>query len=389
MTKNSGFGKEFFSPVVGESIDDPDSNETPVGLDRVDGSTSAATDRSDRLPDRNQLSTGLGSTSAQDRAGDDPFHLVGVGDVGGSDDGRSGVLLTGGVDSIDRVGAGESDVAVSANSQVAGQRTGVEHGEEGNDSDGPPEPLHLSQSTPVISQPDSVVAVLNPEDEQFRIPLWLKGAGAFMVLLIAAAMAFAIFEPIQVLPRIRLAPGYALTAQDGTRVTSESVRGVVTLYSFAPTDCGSDCEEIEETMRNVRDRVATEIDMGETEFRLITVALDPVVDSTNLAVAAARSGADGETWRWVGGDSEAIRNVVGSGFRRFYETRDDGSIRFDPGFVLVDGSGVVRGEYRYQTLADDSDKLTSHMGVLAEEIRYANGATAVAYEAAHLFLCYP
>ena len=60
-----------------------------------------------------------------------------------------------------------------------------------------------------------------------------------------------------------------------------------------------------------------------------------------------------------------------------------------PGYILVDGSGVVRGDYRYQTLADDGDKLVRHIDILASELRYADGSAAVAYEAAHLFLCYP
>lgn len=202
-------------------------------------------------------------------------------------------------------------------------------------------------------------------------------------------MAFAIFEPIQVLPRIRLAPGYALMAEDGSMVTSENARGTVTLYSFAPTDCESQCDDMFDTMRSVRSRIDGEIDLGETDFRLITIALDEVDDHEPLAAAAARSEADGSTWRWIGGSESAVRNVAGAGFQRFYEVADDGSINFDPGFILVDGNGVIRGEYRYQTLADDADKFVRHAQILAEEIRYAQGPAAVAYEAAHLFLCYP
>ena len=60
-----------------------------------------------------------------------------------------------------------------------------------------------------------------------------------------------------------------------------------------------------------------------------------------------------------------------------------------PGTCSADGTGVIRGEYRYQTLASDADKLVHHVDILAAEVRNASGATAVAYEAAHLFLCYP
>ena len=57
--------------------------------------------------------------------------------------------------------------------------------------------------------------------------------------------------------------------------------------------------------------------------------------------------------------------------------------------MLVDGWGVVRGEYRYQTLASDVDKLLHHIDILGEELRNSHGAASVAYEAAHFFLCYP
>ena len=44
-------------------------------------------------------------------------------------------------------------------------------------------------------------------------------------------------QPVQVLPRIRLAPGYALAADDGGVLTSEAGRGTITLYSFLPATC--------------------------------------------------------------------------------------------------------------------------------------------------------
>lgn len=217
----------------------------------------------------------------------------------------------------------------------------------------------------------------------------MKFAGGLFGVLIVAAIAFAVFEPIQVLPRIRLAPGYALAGADGEVVTSEGARGEVTLYTFAPTDCGDRCDEMFRTMREVGARIDAEVDLAETDFQLVTIALDPIESSDTLAAAARASGADGDTWRWLGGDEASIRNIVGAGFGRYYETSADGDITFDPGYVLVDGLGVVRGDYRYQTLAEDADKLLRHVQILGEEIRYADGAAAVAYEAAHLFLCYP
>lgn len=225
------------------------------------------------------------------------------------------------------------------------------------------------------------------------LPRWLKVTGVAFMVAVLGAVAFAVFEPLQVLPRIRLAPGYALVTADGSALTSEDGRGVITLYSFAPSDCGERCQETFNTLAEVRDRVPAEVDLGETGLRIVTIALDPSDDPTTLADALTRaeqrSGADGVDWQWAGGGEEAVRTVVGDGFRHWYHQGPDGTIEFDGGFALVDGNGLIRGEYRYQTLADDADKLVHHTAILADEVRNAHGAGALAYEAAHLFLCYP
>ena len=57
--------------------------------------------------------------------------------------------------------------------------------------------------------------------------------------------------------------------------------------------------------------------------------------------------------------------------------------------MIVDGNGLVRGEYTYATLASDADRLTRHIGLLGNEIRNAGGNNKLIYEAAHIFLCYP
>ena len=224
-------------------------------------------------------------------------------------------------------------------------------------------------------------------DERLVIPVWVKAMGVVTTLVIGAAIWFAVFEPIQVLPRMRLAPGYSLGAQDGSTFTSETVRGSVTLYTFAPLDCEG-CDAVDDTMQTVARRVDAEVDLGETALQLVTVVLDAGTPVDRLRLAADRAGADGPDWVFVSGDETTLRNVVGAGFQRFF-VPDADTIGDDPGFVLVDGNGIVRGDYRYSTLADDADKLVRHIDILATELRNSSGPASVAYEAAHLFLCYP
>ncbi len=210
-----------------------------------------------------------------------------------------------------------------------------------------------------------------------------------VALIIVAALAFATFEPIQVLPRIRLAPGYLLTDQAATPLTSEDVRGDIVLYNFGYSGCGQECAAMNETMIEIQDRL-TEVDVGDTDLRFVTISFDSAVDTPSaLQQYADRLGANTEQWFFASGEPDHLANVVKAGFEAYYEPRDDGSFTFDPVFVLVDGWGVIRGEYRYQTNASDADKILHHLDILGEEIRNANGAATLAYEAAHFFLCYP
>ena len=199
-------------------------------------------------------------------------------------------------------------------------------------------------------------------------------------------MAFAIFQPVTVLPRLRPAPGFALVDEHGQRLTSEDVRGAITLYTFEPLGCGAECAEVDRTMREVRDRVTRDIDLAGTPFRLVTIVLDADPAPAALAAAARAAGDEGDDWSWVGGSASEITNVVGYGFRR--RTLDDGE-GFAPSYAIVDQVGTIRGEYRYGTLTDDADKLVRHIDLLGAELRNSGGLASFAYEAAHVFQCYP
>ncbi len=210
-----------------------------------------------------------------------------------------------------------------------------------------------------------------------------------VAVIILAAVAFAVFEPIQVLPRIRLAPGYLLTTQHADSITSEDVRGDIVLYNFGYTDCGDTCGEMTATMAAIAERL-DEVDMGDTDVRFVTISFDPQTDTPErLNDYATSLGADPELWTFATAESDHLANVVKAGFKTWYEQKPDGSFAFDPAFVLVDGWGVIRGEYRYQTNASDTEKILHHLDILGEEIRNAHGAASLAYEAAHFFLCYP
>ena len=366
-----------------ETIDGLRSDETAVLHNDVRGNaTSGAATGGNGGPPDGELVSGQNANSAMDSAGHDPLNVEPVRVFGGGDHDGSRVLDLEGVDAVHGIGSRKA-ISGAIGRQVAGKGARVEHGSEGREGDDRENNIpnsHFAKPT----------AGIDPEQvDTFVFSRWMKVTASLLVLVIAAAMAFAVFEPIQVLPRLRLAPGYSMDDQNGEAFTSETVRGAVTLYTIASADCEDTCDELAETMAIVRDTAAAEVDLGDVDLQLVTIVLDASPTTGDLGDAARRFGADGEEWIVVGGDEGDLRNVVANGFGRYFETEPDGGVRFDAGFVLVDGAGVIRGDYRYQTLADDADKLVRHINILASELRYSSGSAAVAYEAAHLFLCYP
>lgn len=208
-------------------------------------------------------------------------------------------------------------------------------------------------------------------------------------LIMVSAFAFKVFQPIQVLPRMQLSPAFDLTDQDNERLTSEDLRGQFVLYSFTYTNCAVPCYNINETMQEVQSRL-NEVQLDGIDVSFVTISIDPERDTPEVLNSYAKSiGADTNKWKFATTTNKALlKTIIGSGFETYYEDKGNGEFSLDPAFVLVDGWGIVRAEYRYQTEVSNADRILRHLGVLADEVRNSKGSAKLAYEAAHLFLCY-
>lgn len=360
--RGSRFGEDLFGAGGGNSVDGAGSDQMPIVSDLVLGGSTGSSPGSLGADPVDGEGVSVDATLAvENGTGDHPFDddIVETGAGGNGDPSR--VFDAVGIDAVDDIGADDPRSLLQLG---AGETTDGEHHDNGEHRG----PGH------------------GPESKKGLRPIfkWLIAIGA---VLVTGVLAFAIFEPVQVLPRIRLAPGFALTTASGETLSSEDGRGAVTLYTFLPAECGEECAAVNETMRQVGNRVASEVDLAGAEFRRVTVALD-TDDPDRLQDAATKAEADGQTWQWVGADQETVQDVVGDGFQVYFEVTEAG-VDFDPVFIIVDGTGLIRGDYRYSALASDSERLTNHIAILGEELRNSNGAASVVYEAAHMFLCYP
>lgn len=217
--------------------------------------------------------------------------------------------------------------------------------------------------------------------------LWARLFSLLLLLVGIGIFLFITLRPVQVLPRITLAPGYALMDQHGEQVTSEDMRGRIVLYDMTYTHCGEGCVSTTPIMQAVQSRLG-EIEAGDIPITLVTISVDAERDTPEaLQAYAAKSNPDGGDWRFVTGDPKRLKWVVGGGFGVYYRADDPDAMKLDPAFMLVDGAGLLRAEYR--TAVPDVDILLRDIRLVAEEANNSEGSARVAYEAAHLFLCYP
>lgn len=228
----------------------------------------------------------------------------------------------------------------------------------------------------------AALAVVSRKNYWFGF-LFYGGLGLFAV----AVVAFNLFRPVTVLPRITLAPGYALTNSSGRSLTSEDLRGGLSLYSFSYSRCeGTHCPNLAEVQQLLNEQQVTDLPLS-----LVTISLDPEWDSPAvLADYLQQSGYAGSgrnNWHFLTGDSFLVRTIVGNGFSLYYKAEENGQVKFEPRFVLVDGLGMIRAYY-YGSRPEPTILLRD-IRLVSEEAQNSHGATRLAYEAAHLFLCYP
>lgn len=219
-------------------------------------------------------------------------------------------------------------------------------------------------------------------DNRKRIWLWV---GLLAIPLIAVVL-FAVFQPVKVVPRIGLAPGYSFIDMNEQRLTNESFRGSIVVYNFTTTHCEAPCVDSAPTMQEIQ-AMLKRIDTGGVSVALVTVALDPARDTPEqLRAYASRLDADPTLWHFVTGAPDRLKQVVGGGFGLYYTQDEQGALHFEPMLALVDGNGLLRAQYKRGL--PDVAFVERDLNLILDEVRNSSGASGLVYEAAHLFACY-
>jgi protein SCO1/2 len=144
------------------------------------------------------------------------------------------------------------------------------------------------------------------------------------------------------LPVIGPAPDFALTSQDGERVTLADYRGKVVAVAFIFTTCPDICPLLTANMVRVQDELGA--DFG-TKIAFISITVDPERDTPDvLKEYAEMFGANLEGWTFLTGDRAAVKDV-GRRYGIFAAKAAGGEVDHTLLTSLVDRQGVLRLQY--------------------------------------------
>lgn len=136
---------------------------------------------------------------------------------------------------------------------------------------------------------------------------------------------------------------FRMTAADGREVSLASLAGAPFVLDFVFTSCTGPCPVMTESMARLQDELAG------TSVRLVSVSVDPETDTLErLAEYGAAVGADPQRWFLLHGDEQTVGTLATSVL--LPAARDAGAdagmrVAHSSRFVVVDGSGRVRGYY--------------------------------------------
>jgi protein SCO1/2 len=198
--------------------------------------------------------------------------------------------------------------------------------------------------------------------------LWLGvSVMAFGLLALSIGWVRAHSQP---LPKLGTLPEFTYTRQDGTPFGSAQLRGHPYVANFIFTRCPTVCPAFTQKMA----RVQRETDGFGPKLQLVSFSVDPTYDTPErLAAYAQKHGANPARWSFLTGDYERLKDTVFNSFkismgRESMDEADVLGIFHGNHFVLVDGTGEIRGYYEsadddaFERLLRDAERLARENG---------------------------
>lgn len=162
---------------------------------------------------------------------------------------------------------------------------------------------------------------------------------AAVLLVVLGASGIALLKPPAPkapigLPVYARVPDFLLTERSGRKVALSDLAGRPWIADFIFTRCGGICPMMSSKMASLAK------DLPDTQF--VSFSVDPEYDTPQvLAEYAGRYGADPKRWLFLTGSADTLNSITTT----LHMNKIDEPMMHSSSFVLIDGTGTVRGYY--------------------------------------------
>jgi protein SCO1/2 len=164
-------------------------------------------------------------------------------------------------------------------------------------------------------------------------------AGVAIIFSFVVALSAARGET---LPKIKSAPEFTLTKQDGKRLALKDLRGKVLAITFIFASCADTCPLLTAKMAGIQDRLGS--DFGHKVF-FVSITVDPERDTPDILKRYAEGHkANPAGWAFLTGTSAEIREVA-KRYGIYYKKMARGDVDHTFLTSLVDQNGTLRVQY--------------------------------------------
>jgi protein SCO1/2 len=159
------------------------------------------------------------------------------------------------------------------------------------------------------------------------------------IILLATTLSSAGGEE---LPKIKPAPEFALTKQDGKRLALKDLRGKVLAITFIYASCTDTCPLLTAKMAGIQDRLGS--DFGPRVY-FVSITVDPERDTPEVLKRYAEvHHANSDGWAFLTGTPADIRDVA-KRYGIYYKKMPRGDVDHTFLTSLVDQGGTLRVQY--------------------------------------------
>ena len=187
------------------------------------------------------------------------------------------------------------------------------------------------------------------------------------IIFLIGSLAFAPFASMAVadaLPKIKPAPEFTLTTQDGKRLALKDLRGKVLAITFIYASCTDTCPLLTAKMSGIQDRLGSAFG---PKVSFLSITVDPERDTPEVLKRYAEAHKASPTgWAFLTGTRTEIRDVA-KHYGIYYKKTPRGDVDHTFLTSLVDQNGTLR--VQYMGVRFDPDEMLRDLQSLVKETK--------------------